>query len=130
MGPTNTGQGSLPPQVPSLPEGIRERAAVHGEDMDVLLQGCPPPEKGTPASSQGTGQGGAVESFWGSFKRPRPGECSGKPRSREGTEFLAHAPAPSAPSAPQATGRGGVAESASALCYFCCVSGSPVARCA
>lgn len=46
-------------------------------------------------------KGGAVESFWGPFKHPRPGERSGNPRSREGTEFLAHRPPLPAPARPQ-----------------------------
>lgn len=60
---TNTWVPQHPDRVPchppqSLGEGTRERAAVPGEAVDVLLQVCPPPEKGAPARSQGAGQGG------------------------------------------------------------------------
>lgn len=55
---------------------------------------------------------------------PDPVSAVGNPGPEKAQNSWLMPPLP-APSTPQATGRGGVVESASALCYFCCVSGFP-----
>nr|KAF6343110.1 hypothetical protein mPipKuh1_010813 [Pipistrellus kuhlii] len=87
-------------------------------------RGCPPgvpsPGEGAPAGSQGAGQG---------VLSSHPGDLSDTPDlvSAVGTPGPERAQnswlAPHPPR--QATGRGGVVESASALCCFFCVSGFP-----